>query len=145
MVHTAPAQVGDVDQAVYAAQVDEYAVRGDVLDGTFEDLAFFELRHDLLLLCFELGFDQRLVRYDHVAELLVDLHDLELHGLVYVNVVVADRFHVDLRAGQERLDAEYVDDHTALGAALDVTLDNLVFLQSLVDTIPRAELTGFFM
>ena len=43
MVHTAPAQVGDVDQAVYAAQVDEYAVRGDVLDGTFEDLAFFEL------------------------------------------------------------------------------------------------------
>ena len=145
MVHSAPAQVGDVDQAVYAAQVDEYAVRGDVLDGTFEDLAFFELRHDLLLLCFELGFDQRLVRYDHVAELLVDLHDLELHGLVYVNIVVADRFHVNLRAGQERLDAEYVDDHTALGAALDVTLDNLVFLQSLVDTIPRAELTGFFM
>ena len=145
MVHTAPAQVGDVDQTVYAAQVDEHAVRGDVLDGTFEDLAFFELRHDLFLLSFELGFDQRLVRYDHVAELLVDLHDLELHGLVHVNVVVADRFHVDLRTGQERLDTEYVDDHTALGAALDVTLDNLVFLQGLVDTIPRAELTGFFM
>lgn len=78
---------------------------------------------------------------DHVAELLVDFHHLELHGLVHVYVVVADGLHVDLRTGQERLDAEYVDDHTALGAALDVTLDDFVLFEGLVHTIPRFELT----
>ena len=85
------------------------------------------------------------MRNDHVAELLVDLHDLELHGLVYIYIVVADGLHVDLRAGQERLDAEHVDDHTALRAAFDVTFDDLVLLQRLVDTIPALELTGFLV
>ena len=42
-------------------------------------------------------FDERLVRNDHVAELLIYLDDLEFHGLVHVYVVVADRLHVDLR------------------------------------------------
>ena len=43
VVDPAPAEVGDVDQAVDAAEVDEYTVGSDVLDGSFEDLAFFEL------------------------------------------------------------------------------------------------------
>ena len=145
MVHAAPTQVGDMDQAVHAAQIDEHAVGGDVLDGTLENLALFELRHDLLLLRLELGLDQRLVRHDDVAELLIDLHDLELHRLVDIDVVVADRLHVDLRAGQECLDAEHVDDHAALGAALDVAFDYLVLLERLVHTIPRAELAGFLV
>ena len=140
MAYAAPRQVGDVDQTVHAAQVDEDAVGGDVLDRTLEDLTLLELGHDNLLLRLEFGLDERLVRHDHVAELLVDLDNLELHGLVDVYVVVADGLHVDLRTGQEGLDAEDVDDHTALGAALDVTLDDLVLLQSLVDTIPRLEL-----
>ena len=145
MVHTTPRQVGDVNQAVHAAQVDEHAVGGDVLDRTFEDLALFELRHDDLLLSLQLGLDERLVRNDHVAELLVDLHHFELHGLVYIYVVVANGLHVDLRTGQERLDAEHVDDHTALRAALDVTLDDFVLLQRFVDTVPRLELPGFLV
>ena len=145
VVYAAPREVRDVDQTVHAAQVDEYAVGGDVLDGSLEDLALLQLGHDDLLLGFEFGLDERFVRHDHVAELLVDLHDLELHGLVHVYIVVADGFHVDLRAGQERLDAEYVDDHTALRAALDVTLDDFVLLQRLVDTVPRLELTGFLV
>ena len=85
-----------MDKSVYAAQVDEYAVGGNVLDRTFEYLTFFELGHDFLLLRFELLFDERLVRYDHVTELLVDFHHLELHGLVHVHVVVADGLHVYL-------------------------------------------------
>ena len=134
-----------MDQAVHAAQVDEYAVGGDVLDGTLEDLSLLELGHDDLLLSFELGLDEGLVRNDHVAELLVDLDNLELHGLVYIYVVVANGFHVDLRTGEECLDAEHVDDHTALRAALDVTLDDLVLLQGLVDTVPALELTGLLV
>ena len=134
-----------MDQTVHTAQIDEYAVRGDVLDGTLQDLTLLQTRHDDLLLRLKLGLDQGLVRHDHVAELLVDLHHLELHGLVHVYVVVADGLHVDLRTGQERLDAEYVHDHTALRAALDVTLDDLVLFEGLVHTIPRLELTGLLV
>ena len=85
------------------------------------------------------------MRNDHVAELLVDLDHLEFHGLADVEVVIADRFDVDLRTGQECLDTEYVDDHTALCTALDVAFDYLVIIQSLVYTIPRLELTGLFV
>src|SRR5699024_6818216 len=140
MVHAAPAEVGDVDETVYAAQVDEYAVGGDVLDGAFEELALLDLGHDFLLLVCEFLLDERLVRNDHVAELLVDFHYLEFHGLVHVHVVVADGLHVYLRTGQERFDAEYVHNHTALGAALDVALDYLVVFEGLVYPVPGLEL-----
>ena len=110
-------------------------------DADSYDPKYAKWRYDDLLLSLQLGLDERLVRNDHVAELLVDLHHLELHGLVYIYVVVANGLHVDLRTGQERLDAEHVDDHTALRAALDVTLDDLVVGQRLVDAIPRFELT----
>ena len=43
MVDALPAHVGDVQQAVDAAEVDERAVVGDVLDHAFEDLAFLQL------------------------------------------------------------------------------------------------------
>ena len=79
---------------------------------------------------------------DDVAELLVDLDDLAVDVLVDELVVVADRLDVDLAARQEGLDAEHVDDHTALRAGLDEALDDLVVLEGLVDSIPRLEGTG---
>ena len=39
----APREIGDVDESVNTAQVNEYTVRSDVLDGTFENLTLFEL------------------------------------------------------------------------------------------------------
>ena len=134
-----------MDQTVYAAQVDEYAVRGDVFNGSFEDLAFFEFADDVFFLLFEFGFDEGFMRHNHVAEFLVDFDHFEFHGFVDIDIVVADRFHVDLRTGQEGFDTENIDDHTALGAALDVTLDDFVFFERFVDAIPRAELTGFLV
>ena len=44
--------------------------------------------------------------------------------------------NVNLAARKECLDTEYVNNHTTLSAALDVTLDNLVVLQCLVDILP---------
>ena len=50
-----------MDEAVDAAEVDEYAVVGDVLDDAFENLAFFELRDDFAFLLLELGLDEGFV------------------------------------------------------------------------------------
>ena len=76
---------------------------------------------------------------DHVAAFLVDLDNLEVDGLVHELIIVADRLDIDLAAGEECLDTEDVDDHAALGAGLDITLDDLVVLESFVDPVPRLE------
>ena len=58
---------------------------------------------------------------DYVTELLVNLNNLELHCLTNEYVVVAYRVNVNLTAWKECLDTEYVNNHTTLSAALDVT------------------------
>ncbi len=139
---TTPRQVGDMDKSIHAAQVDKCAVRNDVLDGTFDDLTLFELADDLVLLSFELGFNESLVGDNDILVLVVDLDDLEFHGLVNIHVVVANGFDIDLGTRQESLDAEDVDDETAFGLALDITGDNLLVVVGFVDTLPRLEDEG---
>ena len=89
-------KVGDVDESVNTAEVDEYTIRGNVLHNTLEDLTLLQLADDLLLLGLELSLDESLVRYNYVAELLVDLNNLELHSLAYELVVVAYWVNVNL-------------------------------------------------
>ena len=136
IAYAAPREVCDVDQSVYATEVNEYTVRSDVLNSTLEYLTLLKLRDDLLALSLELCLDECLVRNNNIAELLIDLHDLELHSLAHELVVVAYGVNVDLRTGQEGLDTENVNNHTTLCAALDVTLDNLLGLEGCIDTVP---------
>ena len=86
-----------MDQTVYATQVNEYTVRSDVFNSSFQNLSFFQFRDNIFLLCFKLCFDKSFVRYNNVLEFLVDLNDLEFHCLTYKYIVIADRFNVDLR------------------------------------------------
>ena len=58
-VDAAPRHVGDVQQAVDAAEVDERAVVGDVLDDAAEDLALGERVERVLLLLGVLLFEER--------------------------------------------------------------------------------------
>ena len=134
-----------MDETVHAAEVDEDAVVGDVLDRTFEDLALLQLGDELGPLGLLLSLEQGLVGNDHVTELLVDLDDLEVHGGVHVCIVVADRLDINLGTREEGLDAEHVDNHTALGAGLDIALDNLVVVVGGVDHIPGLELARLLM
>lgn len=136
IAHAAPREVGDVDESVNTTEINEDAVGRDVLDSTLQDLTLLQVGDDLLALSLQLGLDESLVRDDNVAELLVDLDDLELHRLANEDVVVAYGVNVNLAAGEEGLDAKYINDHATLRAALDVALDDLVTLHGLVDVVP---------
>ena len=85
-----------MDETVNSTEVDEYTVVSDVLDSTFENLTFLQLRDNLLLLLFKLSLDESLVANNHVAELLIDFYNLEFHGLAHKCIVIADRFNVNL-------------------------------------------------
>ena len=145
IAYAAPREVCDVDESVNTTEVNEYTVRGDVLDCTLEDLTLLKLADDFFLLCLQLSLDEGLVRNNNVTELLVDLDNLELHCLAYEYIVVTYRMNVNLASWQECLDTEYVNDHTALSAALDVTLDNFLVVQSSVDTLPALAETSLLV
>jgi hypothetical protein len=61
VVDTAPGNVGDVEQAVHAAEVEESPEVGDVFDQTFEHLTFFEAGDDGIALLGEVAFDKSFV------------------------------------------------------------------------------------
>ena len=143
--YASPRQVRDVHQTVHTAQVDEDAVRGDVLDRTLEHLALLQSRDDLALLLFQLGLDEGLVRNHHVAVFLVDLDDLELHRFADEHIVIADRLHIDLRARKEGVDTVDVYDHAALCPSAHIALEHLVALESVRDAFPRAGRAGLLV
>ena len=137
----APRHVGDVQQAVDAAEVDERAVVGDVLDHAAQHLALGERLERVLLLLGVLLFEEHLAREHDVAALLVDLDDAHPELLPLQRVEVAHRAHVDLAAGQERAHAD-VDGEAALDALDDAADDDLLLGEGLLDLVPDLHLLG---
>nr|GFD53975.1 hypothetical protein [Tanacetum cinerariifolium] len=71
------AQVGDVEQAIDAAEVNERTVIGDVLDDAVDDLALGQA-HDQARTLLGAGlFEHGATRHHDVAALAVHLEDLE--------------------------------------------------------------------
>src|SRR6266849_1686910 len=143
MADAAPRHVRDVQQAVDAAQIDERAVVGDVLDDALEDLALGERLERVLLLLGVLFLEQRLARQHDVAALLVDLDHAHAELLPAQRVEISDGTHVDLRSGQERADAD-VHRETALDALDDAADHDLALGIGLLDLVPNLHLLGFF-
>jgi len=56
--YAAPADVGNIEQTIYAAQVNERTEVGNILNSTFQYLTFFELADDNAALLFDIAFDQ---------------------------------------------------------------------------------------
>ncbi len=120
MVDAAPCHVGDVQQAVDAAEVNERTVIGDVLDDAVNNLAFFEVLNDFRTLLGTGLFENRTARNDDVAATLVHLEDFEGLRVVHQRRYVADRTNVDLRTRKEGNSAVEIDRE----AALDLVEDN---------------------
>ena len=97
MIYATPRKISNMDQSVYATQVNEYSVRGDIFNSTFKYLSFFQFRDDIFLLLFQLSLDKSFVRYNNILEFLVDLNHFEFHGLTNIDIVIANRLNIDLR------------------------------------------------
>ena len=96
VAYATPRKVCDVDKTIYAAKVNEYTVRGDVLNGTFKYLTFFKFGDDVAFLLFKFCFDKSLVRNNNVFEFFVDFNNLEFHSFAHEYVVIADRLNINL-------------------------------------------------
>src|SRR6202047_2447222 len=136
VIDPAPGEIGDVQQAVDAAEVDERTVIGDVLDHAVDDLTLFEVLHQLLALLGAGLFENRTARHHDVAAAAVHLEDLERLRVVHQRTDVADRTNVHLRARQERHGAVEVDREAALDLVEDHAGDLLVVLERLHELAP---------
>ncbi len=134
-----PGHVGDVQQAVDAAQVHERAVVGDVLDHAFADFTLLQLRHQFGALLGAGFFQDGAAGDDDVAARAVHLEDRERLLAAHQRADVAHRTDVHLRARQERRGAAQVDGEAALHAADDGAHDRLVLGEDAFQTGP-----GFF-
>ena len=144
MLDALPRHVGDVQQAVDAAEVDERAVVGEVLDGALDDGAFLQLLEQLRALGAVFLLDDRTTRHDDVVALLVELDDLEFERLAFEVRRIAHRADVDERARQERAHEIDFDGEAALHAAIDDALDDLLLLERLFEARPGAGALGLF-
>jgi len=136
------AHVGDVEQAVDAAEVDERTVVGDVLHHAVDHLALGQLVDQLAALLGARLFEDRAARDDDVAAAAVHLQDLERLRHVHQRGHVADRADVDLRAGEECHGAIEVDGEAALDAAEDAALDALALAEFGFELVPRSLAAG---
>src|SRR5690606_10540434 len=131
-----------MDKTINSTKINEYTVRGNVLNSTFKYLTFFKLTNDLFLLLFNIGFNKRFVRYNNVLEFMVDLHNFKFHCFSYVSIVITNWLHVNLRSRQESLDSKYVYDHTTFGTTFYKSVYDKTLIVSFVHTIPCHDNTG---
>src|SRR5450432_732448 len=140
MLHAAPREVGDVQEAVDAAEVHERAVVGDVLHHALDDGAFLQRLEELLALDTRGLFHHRAAGDDHVVALAIELDHLELELLVLEVRGVLDGTQVDQGAGKEGADAVHHDGEAALHLAAHDTLDDGAVGERIVEARPRGEL-----
>ncbi len=143
MADAAPADVGDVQQAVYAAKIEERPEVGDVFDDTFEYLTFFEAGEDLFALFGQVAFDEGFVADHGILNLLVDLDHFEFHHFADILVVIDHRFDIDLGAGQEGFQTAAIDDQAAFRFADNRTTDDRTVFERVDDAFPGAQDFGF--
>ncbi len=142
VVDALPSHVGDVKQAVDAAEVDEGAVIGDVLDDAVDHLALFELGDDLrALLCARL-FENGAARHDDIAAAAIHLQDLEGLRHVHQRRHVLDGTNVHLAAGKEGNGAVEIDGESALDAVKDDAFDLLASVEFLFELRPAVFTAG---
>ena len=144
MVDAAPRDVGDVQQTIDAAEIDERAVVGDVLHHAGQDLAFLEVGDQLVAGLGAALLEHGAARDDDVAARAVHLQDLERLRRAHQRADVAHRADVDLAAGQERDRAVEIDGEATLHAAEDHAGDALVVLELTLELGPGFLAAGLF-
>src|SRR5262245_38000890 len=119
MVDALPRDVGDMEEPIDAAEIDEGAVVGDVLDDAVDHLALGEVLHELGALLGAGFLHDGATRHHDIAAPAVHLEYLEGLADIHEGADIADRPDVHLAAGEEGNGAAQIDGEAALDAAED--------------------------
>src|SRR6266496_3871341 len=98
MIDPSPGDIGDVQQAVDAAKIDEDAVVRDVLGHAVRELPFLQAAECRTFLLLMLRFDDRPPRENDVVPFLVERNDLEFVLMAAEGIEILHWLSVDARA-----------------------------------------------
>ena len=143
MVDTVPRKVSYVDKSINTTKINKHTVRSNILHSTFKNLTFFKFTDNFFLLKLDISLDKCFVWYNNVFEVMVDFHHLEFHCFTYINIVITDRLHVDLRTWQECFNSKYIYDHTTFSTTFHKTVNDFFIIMSSINSIPRTDRTCF--
>ena len=138
MVDPTPAHVGDVEEAVDPAQVDERAEVRDVLDDAAPDLADLDVVQEVTLLGLALFLEELPPGDDDVHPGLIDLDDLALEVLPDELGDVAAPPDADLRCGKEDGDPDF-EEEAALDLPADLAADDVPLVVGRDHALPAAD------
>ncbi len=141
VIDAAPAHVGDVEQTVDTAQIDERAEIGDVFDDALAHLADFQLLEQLRLLLRPLGLDQAAAADDDVPAGFVDLQHQALDLFADVLADIVRPADIDLAGRQKYVNAD-IDQEAAFDLPRHHTADDVPFVDGLHDLHPLFDLLG---
>ena len=144
VVDPAPGDVGDMQQAVHTAEIDEGAIIGDVLDHAVQDHAFLETLDQLAALFGARLFQNRTAADDDIAAGAVHFQDLEGLGHAHQRPDIAHGADIDLAAGQEGDRAAEIDGKAAFDPAVDGAVHALLGLEGALQAGPGFLAAGFF-
>ena len=136
MLDALPGQLGNMDHAVYAAEVHKRAVGGERFHSAGVFLAFFDLVPE--------GFGRGFLFFaqdgtdgtDRTLLRLVNIDDAELHGLLDKLAQVSFARQTGQRAGNEHADALGIDEHAALDRVGDHAFEHFFVVFRFDDLIP---------
>ena len=131
-----------MQQAVEAREIDERAEIGDVLHAAGAVLADLDRGQQVALLVGHAILEQLAAREDQVAALVADLDQLEFQRLVDEGLDIMDRIDIELRTGQEGLDAVDIHDQAAAYAARDEAVERAAFGVLAQERVPAQLLVG---
>src|SRR5579859_6108501 len=132
----APGHVSDMQQAVNAAQINESAVVGEVLDRSGHDGALGQVLQRFAALGSDFFIQDGLARNHDVAALLVQLDDADVNLVALQRLQIPHRVHVHLRTGHEGFHAD-IDRDAALHTLNDRSLDAFLGMVGLFNVLPH--------
>ena len=143
MLDSLPRHIGDVQQAVYATQVDKGTVIGEVLDNTFNNHAFGQVRQQLFALGAIGFFENRAATNNHIVALAIQLDNFEFELFALEVRGLANRAHINQGAGQECADSVDVNRKAAFDLATNMALDDLFCFVGFFQFDPGLSALGF--
>src|ERR1035438_10344276 len=122
MAGPSPGHVGDVQQAVQAAEIDERAVLGHVLDHAAHHRTLHQVGERDVLAGVDFVFQQNFAGHHNVAATTIELDDADFDVLAFESIQIPHRLHVHLGTGEEGAHSE-IHGQPALDAFHHATLD----------------------
>ena len=131
-----PGHVGDVQQPIHAAQIDEGAVVGEVLDHALQIQALFQGGQQRLPLLAIFLFQHRAPGDHHVVALLIELDDIEFQGPAFQMGGFPQGPDIDQGTGQEGADVAKIHGEAPLDLAADDASDRIAAAVGLLQHQP---------